>query len=115
MQVSEDVAPVEELYLPLAQEVQRSAPEKLKAPGRQVAQSAAASWAEATLAASARYVPATHSEHVLAAVAPVAALYLPEAQTMQSAAASWAEATAPASARYVPASQDVQADKDAVL
>jgi hypothetical protein len=107
VQVSEEVAPIEELYLPFAQEVQRSAPNKEKAPGRQVAQSAAASWAEAALAASERYVPATHSVHVLAAVAPVAALYFPAPQITQSAAESWAEAALAASERYVPATHSV--------
>ena len=53
-QYAEDVAPIDALYLPLPQDVQRSAPENEKVPERQVAQSASASWAEATLAASAR-------------------------------------------------------------
>ena len=57
------------------------------------------------LALSVRYLPASHNEHVLAAVAPVVALYFPAPQTTQSAAASWAEATVPASTRYVPATQ----------
>ena len=43
-------------------------------------QSVSASWAEATVPASARYVPAGHAEHVLAAVAAIATLYLPAAQ-----------------------------------
>ena len=64
--------------------------------------------------------PAIHEtvqvpEHELAAVAPVAALYLPAAQTTQSASSSWRDANDAASARYLPASQDVQAGKEVVL
>ena len=59
------VAPVKALYFPAAQ----------------TTQSAAASWAEAAIAASARYVPATHSEQELAAVV---ALYFPAPQMTQS-------------------------------
>jgi hypothetical protein len=65
-------------------------------PAAQTTQSVSASWAEATLAASERYVPAGQAEHVIAAVT---ALYLPATHTTQSVSASWAEATLAASER----------------
>ena len=101
-------------------------------PAAQIPQSVSASWAVAALAASVRYVPAGQSEHeltagsglylpapqtthVLAAVAPVVALYFPASQTTQSAISSCKDANDAASTRYLPASQDVQADKEVVL
>ena len=73
-QASDETAPVDELYLPLAQDVQRSAPAKENVPERQSKQSESASWLVALVAASVRYVPAGHETQVADAVAAVAVL-----------------------------------------
>ena len=92
----------------MAQDVQRSAPEKENVPERQRTQSASASWLVALVATSVRYVPAGHEVQVLEDDAAVAVLYVPAPQTKQSTSASWLAALVSESVRYVPAGHEAQ-------
>jgi hypothetical protein len=80
---------------------------RLNLPVAQIAQSVIASWADATIAASARKVPTRHCMQVLAAIAPVAVLYFPDAHIVQSDSSSWDETVIEESERKVPAGHEM--------